>query len=138
MLSEKVIKTIKNHIFELLFLISFLLPFIQTTTVRDGVKTVNSFSGVDLLIDYYYVFLPIIVFFGLYLYFKRNYLKYIAFVAYLCFILFALTFGEIMAIPPKSYLEFFAYVLPKMTLFGLPINFLLAILVVVNPFAKKQ
>lgn len=125
---------IKKYALELCFLLSFVLPFIQHVSIHNGVKQVEVFTGIHFILNYFYVLLPAIACYVLYLKSKKAYLRYVVVVLYFAFIVLGITSGEIVRVAPVDYYRWFAALLPKITLFGLPINIVLGTAVILKLF----
>ncbi len=79
-------KQVKKYIIECCFLLSFVLPFIKHTATHNGVEQIKIYTGIHFLLNYFYILLPAIACYVVFLYLKKSYLKYLAIVLYGCFI----------------------------------------------------
>lgn len=88
-------KQVKKYIIECCFLLSFVLPFIKHTATHNGVEQIKIYTGIHFLLNYFYILLPAIACYVVFLYLKKSYLKYLAIVLYGCFIVLGITSGDI-------------------------------------------
>ena len=129
---------LKKYIAEVLFLASFLLPFLKTTITNNEVETVNITYGFELLFKYFYFVFLVLVFYVLFIKFKKKYLKYLSDFFYFLFLLYSITSGDIIRVAPIYYPVFFAEILPKIYQIGLPINFILSLIVIFKSNRIKE
>lgn len=127
----------KKYFVEIFFLASFFLPFIKRTIIHNGLQSVDSITGIELVVKYFYVIIPVIISYIFYLKYKKTYLKYLIVIFYLVFLVLGITLGDIIKVPPKDYYLLFSEILPRIALWGLPINIVLGILVI-NKFTQNN
>lgn len=99
-------KQVKKYIIECCFLLSFVLPFIKHTATHNGVEQIKIYTGIHFLLNYFYILLPVIACYVVFLYLKKSYLKYLAIVLYGCFIVLGITSGDILKVAPVDYYRF--------------------------------
>lgn len=119
---------LKKYYPELLFLMSFCLPFYKVISINDGVKSVYFLYGFNLIARYYPAFLVSVMYYLLFLKYKKPYLKKLAIISYLFFIALGITGGDILNVPPLQYYSLFTYIVFNYSLIGFHINFLLYLL----------
>lgn len=129
-------KYIKTYWIEILFLASFLLPFMRTVLIADGVRSETFHYGLELIVTYCYFFVPAVLGYFLYLKYRKNYWKYAAIFFYIAFLLAVISFGQLVNVAPKDYAYLFTDILPQSALIGLPINVCLAIGAGIRLFKK--
>ena len=130
-------KQVKKYIIECCFLLSFVLPFIKHTATHNGVEQIKIYTGIHFLLNYFYILLPAIACYVVFLYLKKSYLKYLAIVLYGYFIVLGITSGDILKVAPVDYYRLFSALIPEAILIGLPINIVLGIVLISKMFCKR-